>query len=125
MLFNKIQVRCASVLAALPPSPHSSSHCVHQMQTSIITPASLPITAASNNAFNPNYIPKNTKERLALTDLYKVLDNSKSMCRIIQNKYLVDQPNRQEELNNNDEATLEELLDEQYQMIQMIKKIKK
>lgn len=130
MLFNKIQVRCASVLASLPPSPHTSSHCIHQMQTSIITPASLPVTAASNNAFNPNYIPKNTKERLALVDLYKVLDNSKSMCKIIQDKYLLQQQHNDGESNilhheNDEETSLDELLDEQYRMIQLIKKMKK
>jgi hypothetical protein len=120
MIFNKIQVRYASVLASLPPSPYSSSHCIHQLQESIITPASLPLTAASNNAFNPNYIPRNTKERLALNDLYKVLDNSKSMTRIIQNKYLLN-----EEISKEEELSLEELLDEQCRMIQMIKKFKK
>jgi hypothetical protein len=119
MIFNKIQIRCASVLAALPPSPHSSSHCIHQLQQSIITPAALPLTAVSNNAFNPNYIPKNTKERLALNDLYKVLDNSKSMNKIIQNKYINGDISKEEELS------LEELLDEQCRMIQMIKKMKK
>lgn len=121
MIFNRIQVRCASVLASLPPSPHSSSHCIHQTQQHIITPASLPITATSNNAFNPNYIPKNTKERLTLGELYKVLDNSKSMYKMIQNEYLKD-----DELLPLDEAdqelSLEELLEEQYKLIQLLKK---
>jgi hypothetical protein len=115
MIFNKLQVRCASVLASLPPSPHTSSHCIHQTQQHIITPASLPITTVSNNAFNPNYIPKNTKERLTLAELYKVLDNSKSMYKMIQDNYLDN--NEQEE-----PASLEELLEEQYKLIQLLKK---
>jgi hypothetical protein len=114
MIFNKLQVRCASVLASLPPSPHTSNHCIHQTQQHIITPASLPITAVSNNAFNPNYIPKSTKERLTLAELYKVLDNSKSMYKVIQNNYV---DGKQDE-----SATLEELLEEQYKMIQLLKK---
>jgi hypothetical protein len=101
------------------------------MQPSIITPASLPVTAASNNAFNPNYIPKNTKERLALVDLYKVLDNSKTMCKIIQDKYLLQTEDgesniiRKNNENVDEETPLDELLDEQYRMIQLIKKMKK
>lgn len=122
MLFNKIQIRCASVLTSLPPSPYSSSHCIRQLQQSIITPAAQPLTAVSNNAFNPNYIPKNTKERLALNDLYKVLDNSKSMSKIIQDKFLL---GNQEQLSKEEEKSLDELLDEQCKMIQMIKKMKK
>ncbi|GAN04939.1 hypothetical protein MAM1_0077d04406 [Mucor ambiguus] len=121
MLFNRIQARCASVLASLPPSPHSSSHCIHQTQQHIITPASLPITATSNNAFNPNYIPKNTKERLTLGELYKVLDNSKSMYRMIQNEYLKDDELLHLE-ETDQELSLDELLEEQYKLIQLLKK---
>lgn len=121
MIFNRIQTRCASVLASLPPSPHSSNHCIHQAQQHIITPASLPITATSNNAFNPNYIPKNTKERLTLGELYKVLDNSKSMYKMIQNEYL-----GEDDVLHLDEAdqelSLEELLEEQCKLIQLLKK---
>ncbi|KAG2196184.1 hypothetical protein INT46_011805 [Mucor plumbeus] len=119
MIFNRIQVRCASVLASLPPSPHTSTHCIHQTQQHIITPASLPITATSNNAFNPNYIPKNTKERLTLGELYKVLDNSKSMYKLIQNEYLREEFHIEEE---DQELSLEELLEEQYKLIQLLKK---
>ncbi|KAK4516391.1 uncharacterized protein ATC70_011362 [Mucor velutinosus] len=121
MIFNRIQARYASVLVSLPPSPHSSSHCLHQTQQHIITPASLPITATSNNAFNPNYIPKNTKERLTLGELYKVLDNSKSMYRMIQNEYLKgDDVLHLEEADQ--ELSLDELLEEQYRLIQLLKK---
>lgn len=79
----------------------------------------MPITATSNNAFNPNYIPKNTKERLALGELYKVLDNSKSMYKMIQNEYLKDEFHIEEE---DQELSLEELLEEQYKLIQLLKK---
>ncbi|KAI8644040.1 hypothetical protein BD408DRAFT_413963 [Parasitella parasitica] len=119
MIFNRIQMRCASVLASLPPSPYSSAHCIHQTQQHIITPASLPITAASNNAFNPNYIPKNTKERLILDELYRVLDNSKTMYKMIQNKYLKDVLHNEQE---DQELSLEKLLEEQCKLIQLLKK---
>lgn len=115
MIFNKLQVRYASVLASLPPSPHTSHHCIHQTQQHIITPSSVPITAVSNNAFNPNYIPKNTKERLTLAELYKVLDNSKLMYKMIQDNYLDND-------NGDEQASLEDLLEEQYRMIQQLKK---
>lgn len=107
-----IQKRYASVLRAIPPSPNK----LYETKVSyIITPASLPITAVSNNAFHPDYIPRKTKERLALHDLYSVLNNSKAMYKIIQDDYLeINQP-----INT---LELEDLLDEQYKLIQKLKK---
>jgi hypothetical protein len=82
MAFSRIQVRYASVLASLPPSPHTQH--LHPVTQHIVTPSSQPLTAPSNNAFNPDFIPKNTKERLALSELYKVLNNSKVLLRKLQ-----------------------------------------
>ncbi|KAI8336036.1 hypothetical protein BD560DRAFT_451070 [Blakeslea trispora] len=104
-MFNRIQIRCASVLANLPPNPHTS-HSLHQTQPHIVTPASQPITARSNNAFHPNYIPKNTKERLALDELYKVLDNSKAMYKILENRYL------EKNMTEEQDSSLKDLLEE-------------
>ena len=112
-MLNRIQIRCASVLASLPPTPHTT-HSLHHTQPYIVTPASQPITARSNNAFHPNYIPKNTKERLALDELHQVLDNSKALYKILEGRYL--------DKKTAEDSSLKELLEEQYRLIQLLKK---
>lgn len=120
MLFNRIQKRYASVLTTLPPSPnYTSTTNVHINQPHIITPVTEPLTANSNNAFNPNYIPKNTKERLTLEELYQVLDHSKSMYQLLQNKYILQQQGYNNRIIDNDD--LKESLDK---LLMEIKKIK-
>lgn len=110
-MLHTIQKRYASVLRKIPPLPYNSPET---KASCIITPASLPITALSNNAFHPDYIPPKTKERLALNDLYTVLNNSKLIYKMLQDAYIgIDQP-----------MDFQKLLNEQWRLIQQLKKKK-
>lgn len=86
-------IRCASVLASMPPTPlsgqqqstPSSSLPSHEH---IVTPASSPLTTPSNNAFHPDYIPNRVKARLTHDELKQVLDTSKMLLNRLQSEYL-------------------------------------
>ncbi|KAI7877761.1 hypothetical protein K492DRAFT_171393, partial [Lichtheimia hyalospora FSU 10163] len=85
-------IRCASVLASMPPTPLSGQQ---QPTTSplpthehIVTPASSPLTTPSNNAFHPDYIPNRVKARLTHDELKQVLDTSKMLLNRLQSEYL-------------------------------------
>ena len=82
--------RCASVLASMPPKPISDQpQQQHQnILDYIVTPASVPLTTPSNNAFHPDYIPKQVKARLTLDELKEVLDTSKTLLNHLQSEYL-------------------------------------
>lgn len=86
-------IRCASVLASMPPTPlseqkqstPSSSLPSHEH---IVTPASSPLTTPSNNAFHPDYIPNRVKARLTHDELKQVLESSKMLLNRLQSEYL-------------------------------------
>ncbi|KAJ8661637.1 hypothetical protein O0I10_002444 [Lichtheimia ornata] len=87
-------IRCASVLASMPPTPLSGQP-QQQPTTSplpthehIVTPASSPLTTPSNNAFHPDYIPNRVKARLTHDELKQVLDTSKMLLNRLQSEYL-------------------------------------
>ncbi|KAF7729995.1 hypothetical protein EC973_003408 [Apophysomyces ossiformis] len=107
-------VRHASVLTALPPNPSSSSRAFECSSSHIVTPASAPLTTPSNNAFNPDYIPKKTKARLTLTELRDVLDTSKILLQRLQQDYVAQaEDNRQ----------LQELAKEQLELIKTLRRL--
>lgn len=88
----RANVRFASVLANMPPTPKLDDAPAEQSPSSpqehIVTPATLPLTTPSNNAFHPDYIPKPVKARLTLDELKQVLDTSKTLLNHLQSEYL-------------------------------------
>ena len=105
--------RCASVLSSLPPKPIEAHAQPQHSQGHIVTPATLPLTAASNNAFHPDYIPKAVKARLTLDELKQVLDTSKTLLNHLQSEYLEHQMLQE---------TMVELTKEQQELLKTLRK---
>ncbi|SAL99884.1 hypothetical protein [Absidia glauca] len=79
----------ASVLSRSSFSPSTATpHQRHHDSPFIVTPASLPFTTPSNNAFHPAHLPHRTKVRLTLDELDQVLASSKQLLHHLQQKYL-------------------------------------
>ncbi|KAG2220704.1 hypothetical protein INT45_012568 [Circinella minor] len=107
--------RCASVLASMPPKPIEDQPRQQHQNTlgHIVTPASVPLTTPSNNAFHPDFIPKSVKARLTLDELKEVLDTSKTLLNHLQSEYLEHQTLQD---------TMVELTKEQQELLKFLRK---